>query len=70
MTLDRLEARALADKRHEHEVRHGRLMVCWDEQFDYYELSPRGEPIWIDREEAIDLLNDIEFQAARSGRAA
>lgn len=47
----------------------GALMVCWDNAFEYYELSPRGEPIYIDRDEAIDLLNDIQFKAAKAAKA-
>ena len=70
MTLETLERKALADKRNEHAVyfpanKAGALLVCWDDVLEYYELSAYGEPIGIDRDEAIDLLNDLMYKAAK-----
>jgi hypothetical protein len=74
MKIEDIEAKALADKKTEHEAyfpanKPGALMVVWDYAFEYYELSPRGEPVYIDRDEAIDLLNDIQFKAAKAAKA-
>jgi hypothetical protein len=66
MTLETLEDRARKDTLNEHSVQHGDLLVVWDFAYEYYRWPKgRGEPIGIDRDEAIDLLHDIEFRAHR-----
>lgn len=70
MRIEQIEARARDAARRDTEAYYpkmqpGALMIAWDDVFEYYELSPRGEPVAIDRDEAIDVLNNLQFQAAR-----
>lgn len=65
MTLDKLEAQAKADKTNENEVRFGTLLVIWDEMFEYYECPRPGVYNPLERDEAIDLLNDIAFKQGK-----
>lgn len=71
MQIEQLEAKAREAARQDCEayfpkMQPGALMIAWDDVFEYYELSARGEPIAIDRDEAIDVLNNLQFQMARA----
>jgi hypothetical protein len=73
MKLEQIESKAKAASARENEAyfpanKPGALMVVWDGDFEYYELSPRGEPIYVDRDEAIDVLNNLVFQAAKGAK--
>lgn len=73
MRIEQIEAAAKKSRKTEYEAyfpacKPGALMIVWDDGFEYYELSPRGEPIYVDRDEAIDVLNNLVFQAAKGGK--
>lgn len=63
MQLHTLEEKAMKDKKNEHTYHYGNLVVIWDDIFEYYH---KGSPVLLDREDALELLNDIEYDAAKN----
>jgi hypothetical protein len=71
VALDALKAKALADKTNEHEVRRGALMIVWDGDFEFYDLTQTTNSAQqITEQQAADLLEEIEAEEARDAEIA